>query len=111
MNKKENAHKAFPLLKSQEITQLKKSLIYLKMKELQNICIQLNIPKQGKKLLLIDSIIQYLETGTIKKNPVIPKVSYAQKNKIYPLDPNTLIVKGAYKNDLKTRNFFKQLIV
>ncbi|MCK4934460.1 MAG: hypothetical protein KAR79_02625 [Simkaniaceae bacterium] len=39
-----------------------------------------------------------------------PKESCAQRGKTYPIDENGLMLKGVYKNDLKTRLFFKRLI-
>lgn len=39
-----------------------------------------------------------------------PLCSYARRGENYPLHPKTLILKGSYKNDLKTRLFLKKLI-
>jgi hypothetical protein len=40
----------------------------------------------------------------------MPEISKAKKNQQYPLKPETLMLIGSYKNDAKTRAFFKQLI-
>lgn len=49
-------------------------------------------------------------TGEILQPKKIPTISKAETGKKYPLKPDTLILYGAYKNDLTTRNFFKKLI-
>ncbi len=95
---------------SKIIKQLQVSLLYLKMMELRDICIQLKLPKNGKKLALIERILKYLETGNIQTLPEIPSISKAKSDCKYPLSPETLILKGAYKNDLKTRLFLKNLV-
>ena len=80
------------------------------MGELKEICSQLNLPSSGKKVMLINRVVEFITTGNILKDPVIPEVSLAKKGNSYPLSKDTLILKGAYKNDLKTRLFFKKLI-
>lgn len=94
----------------QQLTVLRKSLLFLHVEELKNICLKLSLPDSGKKGPIIARIVHFLETGKIITLPKIPKTSCAQKGKLYPLHPQTLIVKDAYKNDLVTRNFFKHLI-
>lgn len=100
----------FPLVTSDQFTNLQKSLLYLNISELKACCNSLKIPESSTKLLLINRILQYLKDGTLIKVSTIPIASRAQKNKKYPLQPDTSMVKGAYKNDLKTRLFFKKLI-
>jgi hypothetical protein len=43
-------------------------------------------------------------------NPYIRPESKAEKGRIYPLHKNTLILEGAYKNDERTKAFFKKMI-
>ncbi|MCB9493296.1 MAG: hypothetical protein H6679_03410 [Epsilonproteobacteria bacterium] len=88
----------------------KQALNFLKVDELREICSQLSLPVKGKKGLVINRIVHFLQTGNIINEPIIPPVSCAQPGKQYPLKPSTLIVKGSYKNDLATRMFFKKLI-
>jgi hypothetical protein len=90
--------------------ELEQALHYMKMGELKAVCEKLKIPSNDKKAVLIRSIMSFIQTGAIKKTPAIPAGSKAQKGVSYPLHPKTLILDGAYRNDLKTRLFFKQLI-
>ncbi len=89
---------------------LNDALHYLKMDELREVLKNLQLPEDGKKVALIQRIICFIETGKIAKSTSIPMEAKAKKGQEYPLLPRTLIVKGAYKNDLKTRLFFKNLI-
>ena len=98
------------ILSKHQLIKLKQSLLFLNMSELRDLCIQLALGHTGKKILLIERILHFLSTGTSVKELSIPAISQAQRNTIYPLTPNTLILKGSYKNDLQTRNFFKSLI-
>ena len=91
-------------------TQLFQALYFLKMAELKDLCLQLHLPAKGAKGELIDRIKHYITTGSILPTAEIPEISKAQKNHIYPLKPNTLMLIGSYKNDAKTRAFFKTLI-
>lgn len=93
-----------------EINDLKKSLTFLHIPELRDILENLVLPTDGKKIALIYRIVHFLETGKILHSPKIPEVSKARKGIDYPLEPTTLILKNAYKNDLVTRLFFKKLI-
>lgn len=98
------------LLSSPELEALTHALYYLKMIELKNICSSLDIPNNDTKANLISSIILFLKTGSIKPPSKIPAASCAKRGTIYPLKPNTLMLFGNYKNDLKTRMFMKELI-
>ena len=89
---------------------LRKSLLFFHVDELKELCTTLQLPNNGTKISLIGRIIHFLETGKIISAPRIPVISKAIKGHFYPLLPNTLMLSGSYKNDLKTRMFFKQLI-
>jgi hypothetical protein len=93
-----------------EIGLLEEPLYYLHVKELQEICKQLHLPFQDKKLLLINCIIQFILTGKVIDSLVIPKKSRAQKGVKYPFALDTYMLYGAYKNDAKARAFFKSII-
>jgi len=59
---------------------------------------------------LIQRIQIFIETGKLFEKVPIPKNSKAKRKQLYPLEPDTLILFGNYKNDLKTRLFFKEMI-
>ena len=93
-----------------EIENLKFSLNYFHMQELRDLCLNFNLPKSGQKVELLNNIISYIESGQIPPKKQLPDISKAQKGKEYLLNKKTLILLGAYKNDLKTRIFFKEII-
>lgn len=97
-------------LSEKEKMDLFDALHYMNMQELKNICIDYELPIVSKKGNRIEYIMYYIKTGQILKMPAIPEVSKANPRKSYLLKPETLILKGSFKNDLKTRNFFKSLI-
>ena len=98
------------LLDEENLSGLKESMLFLNMAELKDICIKLSIPDKGNKGALIARIIYFIKTKEIITEPTIPEISKAKKGQIHSLHPDSLILKGAYKNDLKTRLFFKKLI-
>lgn len=89
---------------------MKNSLNFLHCEELKEIALKLGLSEKGKKGELIARIMHFLQTGEKLTLPRFPTVSCAKRGVSYPLDPKTLMLKGAYKNDLKTRLFFKRLI-
>ncbi len=104
--------KKFPLLTAAESTLFYESLLFLHVLELQMLCVQFCFftPVKETKMILIDRIMHFIETGTVLEQPKIPAVSRAARGAVYQLAPTTLMLKGAYKNDLQTRLFFKHLI-
>lgn len=98
------------LLNKTDLALLKEALHYLKMEELKEVCVYLNLPFQGQKRARIERILIFLETGKVSKAEGLPVVSQALKDKNYPLAPETPILSGSYKNDLATRTFLKSLI-
>ena len=86
------------------------SLYFMNMAELKQICAVLTIPLSKGKADMIDAIKHFVKTGQILSIKTIPEASRAKKGKNYPLMPDTLILFGDYKNDAKTRAFFKKLI-
>ncbi len=101
---------SFPLLPEKELKQLETSLNFFHVEELKDIALKLSLPKKSKKGALIHRIVHFLRTGDTKSDSEIPTISCAKRGQEYPLTSNTLILKGAYKNDLATRLFFKKLI-
>lgn len=93
-----------------DTSDLNHSLTYLKIPELRELCALYSIPDNGKKNVLIERIIHFSVTGKVLPAEEIPVNSRAKKGELYPLHPEALIVKGAYKNDLKTRIFMKSLV-
>ena len=89
---------------------LKEALLFLHVAELRQLCMTQGVPSHGNKVTLIARIVHFISTGEIIKEPKIPTISKAKRGCDYPLEPSVLMLKGAYKNDLKTRLFFKQLI-
>lgn len=102
--------KNFTELSIDQQTQFYEALHFLHVDELKALCEQLQLPITGKKGDLIQRVFHFLQNDEIILIPVIPKSSCAQRGVTYPLHPTTLILKGSYKNDLKTRLFFKQLV-
>lgn len=96
--------------KKAEIASLKKSLMFLHVGELRDLSAQLSLVDKGNKKVIIFRICHFFLTGEKLKVPKFPKESCAQRGKTYPLKANGLMLKGAYKNDLKTRIFFKRLV-
>lgn len=86
------------------------SLLYLNIRELKNICIHFGLSTKNEKIKLIENIQTYLSTGIKPQEKVIPAISKAQPKIKYPLALDTYILKGSFKNDLKTRIFLKTLI-
>lgn len=97
-------------LKNIEQKVLEEALHYMNVKELKEMSEKLKLPIKGKKKDLIKGILYYIQTGQILKQVLIPDPSKAQKNKEYSLKPDTLILFGAFKNDLATRQFMKTLV-
>lgn len=86
------------------------ALNYMKMTEIKEFCHKHSIPSSGKKGEILERIKQYLTTGQILLPKPIPDSSKAKAGKLYVLAGNAKILKGAYKNDLATRKFFKKMI-
>lgn len=97
-------------LTGEEKNNLFDALNYMKMKEIKNFCKNHVIPTKGQKGEILKRIKHFLTTGDILLPLVMPEKSKSKKGVQYPLHPDTHILYGAYKNDLKTRTFFKKLI-
>lgn len=98
------------VLTDQEIQVLKNSLTFLHVGELRDLALRLSLVDKGNKMELILRVLHFLQTGTKLTAPKFPENSCAKRGQIYPLQPSGLMLKGAYKNDLKTRLFFKELL-
>jgi hypothetical protein len=92
------------------LDKLHNALLYLKMGELKRVCERLGVDFTSKKGMLIERITTFVQTGKKVTAPIMPEKSKAKRGISYPLAPSTLILSGAYVNDLETRNFFKKLI-
>lgn len=92
------------------MSELHTALYYLHVPELKQVCSRLNIKVQGKKAALIEQIVTFLKTGRTLSSDSLPHSSKAQKGIDYPLHPDGRMMHGAYKNDLRTRQFLKTLI-
>lgn len=89
---------------------LKESLIFLHVRELKEIAIQLSLSDKGNKMTIIIRILHFLKTGQKLTLPKFPEKSCAKRAGFYSLGENEWMLKGSYRNDLKTREFFKELI-
>lgn len=90
--------------------ELFKALYFLKMPELKQACLLLGLAPTGLKGQRIDRIKQFITTGSVLALPEIPLISRAQPRTEYPLHPETKILFGSFKNDLRTRLFMQQLV-
>lgn len=86
------------------------ALYFISPAELKKICEKYGLPTNGMKGDIINRLKHFFETGETLALPKIPAASKAIRGKNYPLHPDTLILKGHYKSDLKTRLFFKKII-
>ena len=86
------------------------ALCFLTVAELKFLCQKVGVSAVGKKGDIIARLRTYFKTGETVSLPAIPSASKAQKGKESLLSPETLILKGVYKNDLKTRAFMKTLV-
>ncbi len=99
-----------PLLSKKEYSDLHDALHYMKMHGLKKACQLLSLPNTAKKAELIKQIIHFIKTAKILTVPKIPLRSQAKNYPMQPLEPSSLMLYGSYKNDAKTRSFFKKLI-
>ncbi len=90
--------------------QLLNALLFLHVNELKEIVHDFELHEKGKKIELITRIIHFLTTDEKITTPSFPAVSCGKAIKNLQITSQTKILKGQYKNDLKTRLFFKQLI-
>lgn len=101
------------MLELEKLQQLRQSLYFLHVLELRGVAANLMINVSGVKSVLIETIYTFLATGEKAEPKKIPKRSCVSanftKNQI-AISKDMLILKGAYKNDNKTRLFFKSLI-
>lgn len=100
----------FPLLSEEEQKILYDALHYMKMDELKNACMLLNLLSKGKKTELMHRIITFIKDGTVATTVTIPLSSRAKNYPPQRLAPESYMLYGSYKNDAITRDFFKKLI-
>ena len=94
-----------------KIGSLQEAFAHMQGAELKKLAEQLQLPtKTFNKGELIKRLMHYAVTEKVVEPLQIPAISRAQKNTQYPLHKDTLMLFGSYKNDLKTRIFFKALI-
>lgn len=92
------------------VSSVRDALVFLYVSELRSLAQQFALSKKGKKMELIIRILHFLQTGEKLIATKIPASVCAERGKVYPLTPKGRMLKGSYKNDLKTRLFFKGLI-
>jgi hypothetical protein len=89
---------------------IKESLLFLHVGELRDLAEKLALSQKGNKKEIILRILHYVKTGENLSAPKFPSVSCAERGKKYPIEENGKILRGAYKNDLETRLFFKKIL-
>jgi len=89
---------------------LRISLLFLYVQELRDLAIRLDLSPRGAKMALILRIVHFLKTGERLTSTKIPDISCAKRGVFYPMALQALMLKGAYKNDLAARLFFKSHI-
>ena len=86
------------------------ALHYLKIGELKKICSHMELNTIGKKELLIDRVFQVVKYGKYEKEKKIPEISYAKPHVKYDMDLDSLMLKGAYRHNAKSRILFHLII-
>jgi len=98
-------------LSKKEQIELKEALSHLHIEELEQQLESLNLSTKGfNKKELINRLMHFACTGKELSPLEIPITSKAKPGMLYPIHSDTLMLHGAYKNDAKTRDFFKLLI-
>lgn len=92
----------------QTIDYLHSLLLYFNMQELRDLAQNLNLSRAGLKLQLIQKIMSKLSGGQHVLSSA-PQYS-AKRQKEANLAPEKLILQAEYKNNLRIRLFFKDLI-
>jgi hypothetical protein len=94
----------------QELATLRESLTFLHVSELREVAAQLNLESKGSKMAIVMRILVFMKTGQKLISPKFPDCSCAKRGQRDPLEATAFMLKGSYKNDLKTRFFFKKII-
>jgi len=99
-----------PFLSRGEQTTLYHALHYMKIHELKQCCLILSVPDSGTKSLIIERIMSLVQTGIVSKIKKFPASSLAKNYPPQPINKNSLMLYGSYKNNAQARAFFKKLI-
>ena len=94
----------------QELAALRESLTFFHVDELKEVAVKMNLESKGSKMSIIMRILFFLKTGQKLISPKFPDCSCAKRGQSCSLEATALMLKGNYKNDLKTRLFFKKII-
>ncbi|RZI45543.1 hypothetical protein EDM53_04970 [Rickettsiales endosymbiont of Peranema trichophorum] len=73
-------------------------------------CVNLHLSTKGTKVDLIDRIVHFIKIGEKTNLAQYPAKSLSNRHDKPALSTEALMLKGSYKNDLKTRLFFKEII-
>lgn len=99
------------LLSQNDHVELKEALSYMHVNELKLQLELLQLSSKGfNKKELVERLVHYAVTGEELPPLEIPAISKAKRGAPYFLAPQERMLYGSYKNDLATRNFFKQII-
>lgn len=99
------------LLPPSQCAELEEALYFLHVAELKEVIKVLgHEASSNTKLDLINQILCFFKTGVVLEAKQIPVKSKVRKGLVCVPAPHELMLKGAYKNDLVNRTFFKLLI-
>lgn len=87
-----------------------KHFLYLYVDELRDYCKKLSLQHTGTKIDLIERIMCYVSYGKVLKVNQLPAQSMGNSKIQQEITLDTLMLKNVYKNDMKNRIFFKQII-
>lgn len=93
-----------------ELEKIEKFLYFLKVGELRSLTKKLGLSEKENKRFLVKNIIYFLKYKKIPEERKMPKISKAERWKRYEIGLDELILKGVYKNDRKTKEFFQRYI-
>ncbi|MBM3857506.1 MAG: hypothetical protein FJ390_06035 [Verrucomicrobia bacterium] len=97
-------------MNKEKLKQLQESLPFLHREELRLLCERHALSIRGSKPQVLQRILYFVETGKEREEKKIPSVLRIQKGAAPSLHLQSLMLYGGYKNDLKTRLFFKKII-
>lgn len=97
-------------LREESLQELHNDLYFLKMGELKKLCLLYELQPCSTKEAIIAQLYAFLGSGLKMESQPLPDQSRAKKGEFPSLARDSLMLKGAYKNDARTLAFFKELI-
>lgn len=93
-----------------QLSVLRESLAFFRVEELREVAKNLCLSDKGSKISVIMRILHFKKTGEKLTASKFPSCSCSKRGEASYLELPSLMLKGSYKNDLKTRLFFKKVI-